>query len=187
MRTRTLLFLTLTLASLPAQARADGDNRGPDREEFALDGAVPPSCRLGDPEAQSTSIELAALADSEGRLRSNFAVPTRNLVESFCNSPSTLSITARRLSGGSNRTPADGFAREIDFTVRVSGWTDDPAVFLTSQTGTQEGARRYQPRPRQSDIQVDFSDFRTSGGPSLRLIAAPRYEGVVVISLSPTP
>lgn len=169
------------------QAHADGDNLATDREEVGIDGSVPMSCRLGDPGSGPGMIELGALADGEGRLRGDLAAPTRNLVESFCNGPSTLSVTATRLSADGARGPTNGFARAIDFTVSVSGWTDAPAIFATATSGTQAAAAQYQPRPRQSDIQIDFSDFRTTGGNSLRLIAASRYEAAVIVLLSPTP
>ena len=188
---RFLIFVP-AIALWPCAAHADGDNRGPDREEFALDGSVPPSCRLGQPDSGPLDIELVNLADADGRLRSDLLLPERNLAASFCNSASTLTVTATPLLADGAGRSATGFSRSVDYTVQVAGWTDSPAVFATQSsgaqgTGAQNGSLQSQPRPRQSDINVLFTNFRTTGGSNLRLIAAPRYTGAVVISLSPTP
>lgn len=181
-------ILAAFLLAAPATAWADSTNTSEDREDVEFTAAVPVICKIGARPGEPVSLELGNLADASGLLRSNLAADPQNLAGSFCNAASTITVSAEPLVAvGTRATPADGFSRRVDFTVSVTNWTDQPAIFTTSQGGQQPGAAQRQPRPRQADINLAFSNFRTPGGNQQRLIAAPAYRGTVTILIEPTP
>lgn len=180
----------LLLLALPAtSAFAQEGTQGPDSKIFHINTRVPPLCILGDVTNEQSEFDVGVLTDrSTGFLRRDLDAPTKRLHGSFCNSPSQLSIDAVLMTPVDSRgTPRTGFSRGVHFTATARGWTDNPATFRTNGPDSQPSAIQIQPRPREADILVDVSDFAMNGGQDLRPIASRRYEGLVIVTLGPTP
>jgi len=182
-------WLFLSLIALPGVASADSPNTGEDREVFYINMSVPPLCLLGEVGDEEGQFDMGVLTDrSTGFLRRGLTAPAKRIQGSFCNGPSELNIEAVLMTPeGITGTPRRGFSRGVHFTATASGWTDVPARFRTSETGTQPQATQRRDGPREADILIDVSDFEMNGGPDQRPVASRRYEGAVIVTLAPVP
>lgn len=182
-------ILTLLMMATAAPAWADGTNLGPDSERFLINMTAPALCRIGEIVGENGEFDVGILTEAEtGLLRRGLSAPTRRLQATFCNSPSEIRVEAVLMTPTTSNRPApQGFSRGVHFTATVSGWTDDPAVFETDIAGDQaESVQRLQ-EPRQTDLIVSVSDFRTAGGATLLPVASSRYQGQVIVTLGPLP
>lgn len=142
-------------------------------------------CTLGTVAAQEGAFNVGVLVDTTtGYLASNLSVPSKTLTGSFCNTRSTISISATpmRAQSFSGDLPA-GYADSVDYTATASGWTTAPAVY---STGSPANAAASQTRdtPFSGDIVVSLSNFTTTGANTLRLVSDPLYQGIVTITLT---
>ena len=186
---RYVLAAMTLIGAVAAPAWADGPNTGPDVERFSMAMSVPTLCRFGEVQGGNSEFDMGVITeDATGLLKRGLAPPVQRLQASFCNAPSELKVQATIMAPtGSTRPAPSGFARGVHYTAKVSGWTDNDAVFQTDVTGTQAAATQRQTKPREHNIEITLSDFHTAGGDNLRPIASSRYEGEVIVTLGPLP
>lgn len=142
-------------------------------------------CSLGPVSAQDSIFDVGVLIDTTtGYLASNLAVPSKTLSGSFCSSRSTITVSATRMTAQSAAgTPPDGFSQNVDYTASASGWTTAPAVFATGSAANAAASQTRQ-TAFSGDITISLSNFTTTGGNALRLVADPLYQGIVTITLA---
>lgn len=180
MRNSCLLMLLAGLA-LPAAAHAQTTSA---TKDFAVIGNVPAICSGGTLTGDGT-FDLGVLTDTgTGRLRSDLSAPDKLLAGSFCSTRSTINVAATPMAaqGFTAAAPA-GFSRTVDYTATASGWTATPASFDTAATANT-AATQIRTTAFTGDIVVGISNFSTSGGQTLRLVADPNYRGLVTVTLS---
>lgn len=171
------------LALLPITANAQSVS---DTKEFAVVGTVPSICVGGSVSESGGIFDLGVLTNtSTGLLRSDLSAPVQVLSGSFCSSRSTIAIAATPLAAQNFAGPTpSGFSRSVDYVATASGWTEAPAVFGTANA-TNAAALQTRDTAFSGTITVSLSDFATSGGSALRMIADEDYRGEVTVTLTP--
>ncbi|MFL6862426.1 MAG: hypothetical protein ACJ8DZ_05445 [Allosphingosinicella sp.] len=171
----------LLAGSASAAQAADHATSGP----FPVTGNVPALCAGGTLNQDDGVFAVGTLIDtSTGFLLPNLSAPDKVLHGAFCSSRSTITVdatpmTARNATG----VPAAGFSRTVNFTATASGWTSVAATFVTG-AATHPGAVQTRATGFTGDIVVGIGAFETGGGNTLRLVADPRYEGSVTVTLA---
>lgn len=142
-------------------------------------------CTTGSLTNDTAVFDLGVLTDTNtGLLKSNIPPVSKTLNGAVCNAVSTISVTATPMTAQAfSDTPPNGFSRSVDYTATASGWTTSPAVFETAQT-SNAGASQARNSPFAGPITVTLSDFSTTGGSNLRLVADPNYTGAITVTLA---
>ncbi|HEY5713401.1 MAG TPA: hypothetical protein VIT38_16010 [Allosphingosinicella sp.] len=152
---------------------------------FAVTGNVPVLCTAGTLSEDNGVFAVGVLVDlSTGFLRTDLSAPPKVLHGTFCTSKSTITIEASPLvAQASTATPPEGFSNMVHFTATAEGWTPNPAVFTTG-AATNLASVQTRETGFTGDIIVSIADFTTDGGPTLRLVEDPLYQGAVVVTLA---
>jgi hypothetical protein len=152
---------------------------------FRVSGNVPAMCSVGTLSTGNTNFELGVLSDTTtGLLRAGMSAAPKVMAGSFCTSRSNISVSATPLVSMTNTgAPGAGFSRTVNYTATASGWTANPAVFVTGATNNG-GATQERTTAFTGDITVSIGSFTTGGGDSLRLVADPSYQGSVTVTVS---
>lgn len=152
---------------------------------FPVLGNVPAFCASGSLSNDDGVFAVGTLIDtSTGFLLPNLSVPTKTLHGAFCSSRSTITVDATPMTArNAIDVPAAGFSRTVNFTATATGWTNVPASFVTG-AATNAAAVQTRATGFTGDIIVGIGAFETGGGNTLRLVADPRYEGSVTVTLA---
>lgn len=180
-------ILSLGLAALlaagsgAASAQSTTATSGP----FPVTGNVPILCTAGTLTDDNGVFAVGVLVDlSTGFLRNDLSAPPKVLHGTFCSSRSTITVSASPLVAQAfTTTPPAGFSKTVNFTATAAGWTPNPAAFTT---GAAANPNAVQTRNTgfTGDITVSIGNFTTGGGPTLRLVEDPLYQGAVVVTLA---
>jgi hypothetical protein len=175
------LAALLATGSGAASAQSTGELPTP----FAVTGNVPVLCTAGTLSEDTGVFAVGVLVDlATGYLRNDLAAPPKVLHGTFCTSRSTITVEASPLiAQASTGTPPAGFSNRVDFTATAEGWTQNPAVFATS-SATNPNAVQVRETGFTGDIIVSIANFTTGGGPSLRMVEDPLYQGAVIVTLA---
>jgi hypothetical protein len=166
-----------------AQVASGGENT------VEVQGAVTPVCLLGS--ADRSDVAFGGLIDTVGvRVGRLSTLDTQQiqLPGSFCNYAGTrLTVAAHAMIADGGGAPPPGFARAVNFTAAVSGWTGADAQVTTTagadgSTPTATGLGGVQPAPRSADLVLTLSDF---SAPADAPLAAGGYSGWITITLGP--
>ena len=175
------LAALLAAGSGAASAQSTTATSGP----FPVTGNVPILCTAGTLTEDNGVFAVGVLVDlSTGLLRNDLSAPPKILHGTFCTSRSTITVAATPLVAQAfTTTPPAGFSRTVNFTATAAGWTPNPAVFTT---GAAANPNAVQTRNTgfTGDITVSIGSFTTGGGPTLRLVEDPLYQGSVVVTLA---
>ncbi|MFO1255487.1 MAG: hypothetical protein U1E37_07435 [Sphingomonadaceae bacterium] len=178
--------LTLSLAALalalPGAALAQQADTS--TKHVGVIGTVPQMC-FGGTLNGSDTFDLGILIDTTtGQLRSDLNASPKILVGSMCTSRSTITVTATPLTAqGFTVAPPTGFSSAVDYTATASGWTATPASYNTA-AAANAAATQGRATAFTGDITVAISDFATTGGNALRLVADEDYRGLVTVTLA---
>lgn len=177
-----LLAAGLTLA--PAAAFAQNAT-ATDSKQFAVVGSVPAICSGGALGGGNGTFDLGVLTNtSTGLLRSDLSAPARSLVGAYCSAQSTIAVVATPMVAQNfTATAPAGFSRSVDYTATASGWTANPASFNTA-AASNPAASQVRATAFTGDIGVGVSNFATTGGAALRLVADTAYRGTVTVTLT---
>jgi len=178
---RASILALAALSAGAAQAADDTDSVGP----MPVTGDVPAMCSAGAVEGGDTVFALGVIVDTAtGFLLSDLTAPPKTLAASFCNTRSTISISATPMTAQAFAGPApQGFSNAVDYTATASGWTDPAARYNTGEAAHPD-ATQTRPTAFTGDITVDVSAFTTVGGNTLRMVADPLYQGLVTVTLA---
>lgn len=180
-------IVTLGLAALAAagsgaaSAQSTTATSGP----FPVTGNVPILCTAGTLSNDNGVFAVGVLVDlSTGLLRNDLSAPPKILHGTFCTSRSTITVAATPLVAQAfTTTPPTGFSKTVNFTATAAGWTPNPALFTTG-AATNPNAVQTRNTGFTGDITVSIGSFTTGGGPTLRLVEDPLYQGSVVVTLA---
>jgi hypothetical protein len=178
----TSLIATAALAGASsAMAATDTATVGP----LPVTGNVPLLCSSGALTGGNTVFALGVLIDTAtGFLRTDLSAPPKILTGGFCNQRSTITIVATPMTAQTaTGTPPAGFSNGVNYTATASGWTTTPASFTTG-AATNTAATQSRTTAFTGDVTVGVSNFATVGGPALRLVADPVYQGNVTVTLA---
>ena len=181
---RTLAAI-LTSVALIAPAAAQAAVPGPAVGAVPVTGAVATLSVGGSVTGGDTSFNLGVLIDTAtGFMLSNLSAPPKTVIGSFCNTRSTITISATPTTAQAfTGTPPAGFTNALDYTATASGWTPTPASYVTdapsNPVATQARGTAYT-----GTITVAVSNFSPVGGGALRLVADPSYQGTVTVTLA---
>jgi hypothetical protein len=175
------LAALIAAGSGTASAQSTTATSGP----FPVTGNVPILCTAGTLSNDNGVFAVGVLVDlSTGLLRNDLSAPPKILQGTFCTSRSTITVAASPLVAQAfTTTPPTGFSRTVNFTATAAGWTPNAAVFTT---GASANPNAVQTRDTgfTGDITVSIGAFTTGGGPTLRLVEDPLYQGAVVVTLA---
>ena len=164
-----------------ASAQSTTATSGP----FPVTGNVPILCTAGTLSNPDGVFAVGVLVDlTTGLLRTDLSAPPKVLQGTFCSSRSTITISATPMVAQNFAAVAPaGFSKTVNFTASAAGWTPNPAVFTT---GAAANPNAVQTRNTgfTGDITVSIGSFTTGGGPTLRLVEDPLYQGAVTVTLS---
>ncbi|MFL6845710.1 MAG: hypothetical protein ACJ8ER_12605 [Allosphingosinicella sp.] len=180
---RPRFSLALLLAACPGAAWAQ--TQGAQSRPLSVIGNVPVLCTAGTLSDDNGVFAVGVLVDlSTGLLRNDLSAEPKVLRGTFCTSRSTITVEASPLvAQASSGSRPEGFSDTVNFTATAEGWTPSPAVFTT---GAAANPNAVQTRETgfSGDIVVSIGDFTTDGGPTLRLVEDPLYQGAVVVTLA---
>lgn len=180
---RTLIAAAvLSLIGAPvAFAQSTTATAGP----LPVTGNVPSLCTAGTVAGGDSVFGLGVLINtSTGFLLGTLAAPAKIVTGSFCNSQSTITITATAMTAQSaTGTPPAGFANAVNFTATASGWTSNAAQ-TTTGAASNPAAAQSRTTPFSGDISIGVSGFTPVGGTALRMVSDPAYRGSVTLTLS---
>jgi hypothetical protein len=153
---------------------------------MTVTGNVPALCTGGTVGNDTTVFPVGTLIDTgTGLLLPNLSSPDKTVNGSFCNTRSTITVSATRMTAQAfTGTPPVNFSKSVDFTATASGWTTTAAVFNTVAGATNSAATQTQNDAFTGPITIGVSNFATSGGTSLRLVSDPNYVGTVTVTLT---
>ncbi|MFI4933453.1 MAG: hypothetical protein ACHP7N_02435 [Caulobacterales bacterium] len=174
------LIATLAFAGA-ASAAGSSATVGP----MNVTGNVPALCSGGTVTNNDTVFALGTLIDTAtGLMLPNLSAPPKTVTGSFCNTKSSISVVATPLLAQSfTGTPPADFTKALDYTATASGWTTTAASF-TTDAASNPAATQTRDTAFTGTITVAVSAFAPVGGPSLRLVADPNYQGTVTITLA---
>ena len=180
---RILLISTLLAGLASASVAAAETNTA--SQPFTVTGNVPTLCSGGTVTGGNTVFALGTIVDTAtGLLLNDLSAPSKVIAGAFCNSASTINVTATPMVASSfTGTPPAGFADAVDFTATASGWTTTPASFTTDAT-SNPNATQTQTTAFSGSITVAVSNFSAVGSPTDRMIADPDYAGTVTVTLA---
>ncbi len=182
-----LLIAASALALFAGQAHAETASQA-----IVINGDVEEACVLGAP-SQST-INLGDMTGADGKLTTALTSSTSaspagqvQIPEAWCNSPSTLAISATSLNLTATppySTPA-GFSRNITYNAQATGWPA-PAIFRpgTNVSPTQSAATAALLAP--IDIKIYDLDTMDATGASESpglVLEAGSYAGTILLTL----
>ncbi|MGA0602870.1 hypothetical protein ACO2Q3_19330 [Caulobacter sp. KR2-114] len=148
-------------------------------------GNVPAICSSGAISGGDNVFGVGVLIDTgTGLLLQNLTAPPKTIGASFCNSRSTITVSATPLVAQNfTDTAPTNFSKSVDFTATASGWTDTAAV---TNTGAAQNPNATQTRttPFTGPITVTVSNFTTTGGSNLLMVADTNYQGTVTVTLA---
>lgn len=148
-------------------------------------GNVPAICSSGTISGGDNVFGVGVLIDTaSGLLLQNLTAPPKTIGASFCNSRSTITVSATPLVAQNfTDTAPTNFSKSVDFTATASGWTETAAV---TNTGAAQNPNATQTRstPFTGPITVTVSNFTTTGGSNLLMVADTNYEGTVTVTLA---
>jgi hypothetical protein len=146
-------------------------------------GNVPTLCAVGAVGGQG-SFPLGILIDTAtGKMRAGLSAPDQTITGSWCNAPSSVSISATQLSAVNfTATPPTGFSRSLNYTATASGFSALPASFTTG-AATNTSATRATGGPITGPITIAVSAV-TPVGANPFLVADTSYQGIVTITLA---
>ena len=182
---KTLLISLAATAALlgasNAMAATDTATAGP----IPVTGNVPTLCSSGTIVGGNGVFALGTLIDtSTGLLLPNLTAPTKVITGSFCNQRSTVSVSATPMTAQAfTGAPPAGFSNGVNYTATASGWTATAASFSTA-AASNPAATQTRTTAFTGDITVGVSNFSTVGGPALRLVSDPVYQGLVTVTLA---
>lgn len=168
--------------ALPGLAQAQ--SRDTSSKTVNIVGTAPAMCFAGTLSGTG-SYDLGVLINTTtGQLRSDLTAPAQILVGSFCTGRSTITVSATPIEAQNyTASPPSGFARRVDYTATASGWTVTPASYNTA-AAANTAATQARPTSFSGDVTVAISNFATTGGQSLRLIADGSYRGLVTVTIA---
>lgn len=175
------LAALIAAGSGAASAQSTTATSGP----FPVTGSVPILCTAGTLSNDNGVFAVGVLVDlSTGLLRTDLSAPAKILHGTFCTSRSTITVAATPMVAQAfTTTPPTGFSKTVHFTATAAGWTPNPALFATS-SATNPNAVQTRNTGFTGDITVSIGGFTTGGGPTLRLVEDPLYQGSVVVTLA---
>lgn len=146
-------------------------------------GNVPTLCAVGAVGGQG-SFPLGSLIDNAtGKMRAGLSAPNQTITGSWCNAPSSVSISATQLAAVNFlATPPEGFSRSLNYTATASGFSALPASFTTGAP-TNTNATRATGGPVTGPITIAVSAV-TPVGANPFLVADTSYQGIVTITLA---
>jgi hypothetical protein len=146
-------------------------------------GNVPTLCAVGAVGGQG-SFPLGVLIDTAtGKMRTGLSAPNQTITGSWCNAPSSISISATQLAAvNSTGTPPTGFSRTLNYTATASGFSALPATFTTG-AATNTNALRTVGGPITAPIVIAVSAVSPVGDNPF-LVADTSYQGIVTITLA---
>ena len=181
---RTLAAILISVALLaPVAARAA--DPGPAKGDVPVSGAVATLCVGGSVTGGDSSFNLGLLIDTAtGFMLPNLAAPPKTVTGSFCNTRSTIAVSATpMIAQSSSGTPPAGFTNALDYTATASGWTPTAASYVTDAPSNPAAAQS-RTSAYSGPITVAVSNFAPVGGAALRLVADAAYQGTVTVTLS---
>lgn len=175
------LAALIAAGSGAASAQSTTATSGP----FPVTGNVPILCTAGTLSEDNGVFAVGVLVDlSTGLLRTDLSAPPKVLHGTFCTSRSTITVAASPMVAQAfTTTPPAGFSKTVNFTATAAGWTPNPAVFTTG-AATNPNAVQTRNTGFTGDITVSIGSFTTGGGPTLRMVEDPLYQGAVVVTLA---
>jgi hypothetical protein len=202
---RSALILTLasvaTVASPSfAQTSVPTLSEQPAGAQISYNISADRGCLLGTPSA--TSVPLGVLIDvsgvNAGRLRSGIAPTPITLPNSWCNfNDNAITVTAEPIVATGVAIPPDGFSRLVNYRVSATGWrrSGAPVSVSTASLATDApgsgrvSASGAEPVYRVTDIGLAIDQLVTAGpvvsGAGPLLVAAPSYQGLIIVSIGP--
>lgn len=179
----SLTVLSCFVAASPAWAQVATNTSV--TNPFQVVGNVPSICAGGTLTSFNGTYDVGTMIDtSTGFLLPNLTAPSKTLTGSYCSARSSISVVATPMTAQSaTGTLSAGFSRTVNFTATANGWTTAPASFTT---GAAINGTAVQTRDSAftGDITVAVSNFTTSGGNTLRMVADPVYQGTVTVTLA---
>jgi hypothetical protein len=148
-----------------------------------VSGNVPTLCAIGAVGGQG-SFPLGVLIDTAtGKMRPGLSAPDQSITGSWCNAPSSVSISATQLTAVNfTATPPTGFSRSLNYTATASGFSALPASFTTGATSNTTATRPTN-GPITGPITIAVSAV-TPVGIDPFLVADTAYQGVITITLA---
>lgn len=176
----TVSLATLLTSQASAQQAPGLTSTSPN---MPVSGNVPTLCSVGGVGGQG-SFPLGVLIDTAtGKMRAGLSAPNQTITGSWCNAPSTVSISATQLSAVNfTATPPAGFSRSLNYTATASGFSALPASFTTGAT-TNTIATRQAAGPVTGPITIAVSAVTPVGNDPF-LVADTSYQGVITITLA---
>jgi hypothetical protein len=164
-----------------ACAAGDTSSIGP----FQVTGNVPALCSGGTVTNNDSVFAMGTLVDTAtGFMLNNLSAPAKTVTGSFCNTRSTISISATPMTAQAFvGAPPTGFTNALDYTATATGWTANAASFTTN-AASNPNATQSRNTAFTGTITVGVSGFSPVGGAALRPVSDPNYQGVVTITLA---
>ena len=177
-------MLALVFAGLSTAAMAQTTSL-PTSRSMPVTGNVPALCSLG-ANAGTGSFPLGVLIDTTtGKMRTGLSAPAQSITGSWCNSPSTISISATPLTSvNSIAVPPTGFSRTLNYTATASGWTlaASPASF-TVGAAANASASQAVTSAITGPISVAISNIVPVGSDPF-LVADTSYLGTITVTIA---
>ena len=174
---------TLMMVASQANAQARTPGLTSTSPNMPVTGNVPILCSVGILSGQG-SFPLGNLIDNAtGKMRQGLSAPDQTITGSWCNAPSTVSISATQLAAQTfTTTPPAGFSRTLNYTATASGFSALPASFTTGSTSNTTATRSVT-GPITAPIIVAVSNV-TPVGTDPFLVADTSYLGIVTVTLA---
>jgi hypothetical protein len=176
----TVSFAMLIASQVSAQQASGLTSTSPN---MPVTGNVPTLCAVGAVSGQG-SFPLGILIDTAtGKMRAGLSAPDQTITGSWCNAPSSVSISATQLSAVNfTATPPAGFSRSLNYTATASGFSALPASFTTGAS-TNTNATRATGGAITGPITIAVSAVTPVGADPF-LVADTSYQGIVTITLA---
>jgi hypothetical protein len=186
---RLLTFSSLALGlavAAPAFAQ-EGPPANPTQLTFPVTGFVSRLCSIGAITGGDSTFALGSLINpATGFLSSTLSAPAKTVTGSWCNAPSTVTLSATQLGATDVATAPANFTRAVNYTATASGWSTTAATFTTG-AANNPGAVQNATTATAGTITVSIGGFTAAGGDALRPVASPTYQGAVTLTLAVVP
>ena len=156
---------------------------------MTINGSVTQLCVLGAPNPGSISLgQMATTSGTRTGKLSAIADQSVQLPATFCNYAGTqISIAATALVEQDTTVPPAGFAKAVNFTANVTGWTSSAASVTTAASAdgsnpTTNGTGPQQNAPESANLTLTLTNFTAPGD---GILVAGTYNGLVTITLGP--
>ena len=179
-KTAILTAAAILVSAGAANAQVGTTSTSPN---MPVTGSVPILCAVGTVSGNG-DFPLGTLIDTAtGKMRQNITADPRTISGSWCNAPSTISISATQLTAqNSTGTLPGGFSRTLNYTATASGFSALPATFVTGSTPNSTATRNVT-GPLTAPITVTVSAV-TPVGDNPFLVADSSYRGTVTVTLA---